>query len=122
MWTFDTTVDGRPYDAEVRTADAGWLTPAYADTLRGHQAQIVPDAQWQQWARHRAYTTVTLRTAEDAAKPADSGTGAWRQWIVTTTPHGRDGWTGAPTSVAAYVHLTRSAADTPWHTADITVQ
>jgi hypothetical protein len=122
MWTFDTSVDRQPYDAEVRAADAGWLITAYADRLRAHQPQSVPGAQWRQWTHHRAYTTVTLQKAADAAEPADSATDAWRQWIVTATPHGRDRWTGTPAPVVAYVHLTRSAAGRAWRTADVTVQ
>ncbi|MFG3253219.1 hypothetical protein [Streptomyces sp. NPDC048172] len=121
LWTFDTTVDRRPQDAELRTAEAGWLTGAYADRLRAHRSRPVPGAQWQQWDDHRAYTTVGLKQTQDAAKPPDTETEAWRQWTVTATPTGRDRWRGDPVTVTAYVQLTRSAPGKPWRVAGITV-
>ena len=121
MWTFDTAIDSGPQDAGVRAADAGWLTKAYAARLRAHRPRSVPGAQWREWAGHRAYTVVTLRKAEDAAKPGDTGTEAWRQWTVTATPFGRDGWAGEATTVVTFVHLTRTAADGTWRVSDVTV-
>ncbi|WP_431981191.1 hypothetical protein [Streptomyces qinglanensis] len=122
MWTHDTTVDDGPGDAARRTADAGWLTPSYARQLGSRRAGPAPGAQWQRWADHRAYTTVALDRTEDAAKPEDTDTVAWRQLTVTTTPHGRDGWTREPASVVAYVHLVRKSADAVWRVADVTVR
>ncbi|UNS99446.1 hypothetical protein MMF93_25565 [Streptomyces tubbatahanensis] len=122
MWTFDTTVDQGPQDAGTRTADAGWLTPSYARQLSEHRPRSAPGAQWATWKRHRAYTTVELAKTEDAAKPDDTDTVAWRQWTLTTTPHGRDGWTQKPTAAAAFVHLVRKKADAEWHVADVTVR
>lgn len=121
MWTFDATIDSGPQDAGVRAADAGWLTRTYAARLRAHRPRSVPGAQWREWADHRAYTVVTLRKTDDAAKPGDTGTEAWRQWTVTAAPFGRDGWAGGATTVVAYVHLTRTAADGTWRIADVTV-
>lgn len=121
LWTFDTTTDRGPHDAELRTADAGWLTRAYADRLRAHRPPA-PDAQWREWAEHRAYTTVALAKADDAARPPGTGTEAWRQWIVTATPSGKGRWKGEPVVVAVYVHLTRTAANQPWSVADVTVR
>lgn len=122
MWTFDTAIDSGPYDASVRAADAGWLTPAYAKRLRTHQSRSVPGTQWREWAGHHASTVVTLEKAEDAAIPPDTGTQAWRQWAVTASPHGRDRWTGEPTTVVAYVQLIRAAAGQAWRVADVTVR
>lgn len=122
MYTSDTAVDNGPQDAAVRTAKAGWLSEKYAKQLRGHRAQAAPGAQWTEWADHRAYTKVKLTKTEDAAKPDDSGTEAWRQWTVTTAPLGRDGWKPKPTTVAAYVQLVRSAPDAGWRVAGVTVQ
>ncbi|MEU9546914.1 hypothetical protein [Streptomyces mirabilis] len=122
MWTFDSNVDSGPHDAEIRAADAGWLTKAYAARLRAYRPRSVPGAQWREWASHRAHTVVTLRKAEDAARPADTDTEAWRQWTVTATPSGREGWEGEPSTVVTYVHLTRTAADETWRVADVTVQ
>lgn len=122
LWTFDAAADSGPHDAELRAADAGWLTEAYADRLRAHQPQSVPGAQWQEWAEHGARTTVEPRKTEDAAKPPDSETEAWRQWTVTATPSGREGWKGEPVVAAVYVQLTRTTADKPWRVADVTVR
>ncbi|MFE9388836.1 hypothetical protein [Streptomyces sp. NPDC006784] len=122
MWTHDTTVDDGPGDAARRTADAGWLTRSYARQLADHRGGSAPGAQWRRWADHRAYTTVASERTEDAAKPADTDTVAWRQLTVTTTPHGRDGWTRKPASVVAYVHLVRKSADAVWRVADVTVR
>ena len=121
MWTFDTTIDSGPHDAGVRAADAGWLTTAYAARLRGYRPRSAPGAQWGEWAAHRARTVVTLKKTEDAARPSDTGTEAWRQWTVTTTPSGRDGWKGEPTTVAAYVHLIRTTANGTWRVDDVSV-
>ncbi|MFD4524111.1 hypothetical protein ACFWP7_09355 [Streptomyces sp. NPDC058470] len=121
MWTFDADIDSGPQDAMVRAADAGWLTKAYVARLRAYRPRSVPGAQWREWAGHGAYTVVTVRNAEDAAKPGDTTTEAWRQWTVTAAPFGRDGWTGNATTVVAYVHLTRTAADDAWRIADVNV-
>jgi hypothetical protein len=122
MWTFDTAIDSGPYDAGLRAADAGWLTPAYAKRLRTHRSRSVPGGQWREWTGHHASTVVTLEKAEDAAIPPDTGTETWRQWAVTASPHGRDRWTGEPTVVVAYVQLTRAAAGQAWRVADVTVR
>ncbi|WP_326807123.1 MULTISPECIES: hypothetical protein [unclassified Streptomyces] len=122
MWTSDTTIDSGPQDATVRTADAGWLSEKYEKQLRGHRSRSAPGAQWEKWTHHRAYTKVEVAKTEDAARPDDTDTEAWRQWTVTTTPHGRDGWKPKPTTVAAYVQLVRSAPDADWRVAGVTVQ
>ena len=98
------------------------MTKSYARQLGQHHARSAPGAQWGEWTKHRAYTTVELAKTEDAVKPADTDTVAWRQWTVTTTPHGRDGWKQKPTTVVAYVHLLRSAADTAWRVTGVTVR
>ncbi|MFD7502282.1 hypothetical protein [Streptomyces sp. NPDC059850] len=121
LWTFDTTVDSRPHDASVRVADQGWLTKEYAARIRADRPQSVPGAQWEEWTKHRARTVVTLARAEDAAKPADTATEGWRQWEVTTSPQGRDGWAGESRTFVAYVHLTRTAAKGEWRVASIAV-
>ncbi|GAA4788374.1 hypothetical protein [Streptomyces ziwulingensis] len=122
LWTFDTTVDRGPHDAELRAADAGWLTKAYAERLRAREQPPVAGAEWQTWADHQARTTVVPESTPDAAQPPDTDTEAWRQWIVTATPSGRAGWSGEPVVVAVYVRLTRTAADKPWRVADVTVR
>ncbi|MDG4537209.1 hypothetical protein N3K67_34695, partial [Streptomyces sp. AV19] len=72
--------------------------------------------------RHRAYTTVNLRPAQDAGRPGDDATHALRQWSVTTTARGRDGWNGPPDIVAAFVELSRPADGDPWRVAGVSLQ
>ncbi|MEV0778421.1 hypothetical protein [Streptomyces sp. NPDC050428] len=122
LWTYDTTTDSGPHDAQLRAAEAGWLTAAYADQVRAHRPKSVPGAQWLEWAGHRARTTVAVQKTEDAAKPPDTGTEAWRQWTVTATPKGRERWTGEPVVASVYVHLTRTTTDKPWRVAEVTVR
>ncbi|WP_198359142.1 hypothetical protein [Streptomyces fildesensis] len=122
MWTYDTALDVSTHDASVRAAVAGWLTPEYAGLLKAHKPQTDPGAQWHEWAKHRAYTTVSLARTEDAARPVDTSAHAWRQWTITTTPHGRDAWTGKPTTDVAYVELIRTADGQPWHVSAVTIQ
>ncbi|MFJ9423207.1 hypothetical protein [Streptomyces sp. NPDC101249] len=118
LWTFDTAVDDGPSAADLRAADAGWLTAGYARQLRSAPG-AVGGAQWREWSGHRAYTTVALTAADDAARPPDTATEAWRQWIVTATPHGRDAWRGEATTTAAYVRLTRSGPARGWQVAGV---
>ncbi|MFE9685388.1 hypothetical protein [Streptomyces sp. NPDC006285] len=122
LWTFDTTTDRGPHDAEVRAADAGWLTGEYAERLRARRPQPVLGAEWQTWADHHAHTTVVPESTPDAARPPDTDTEAWQQWTVTATPLGREQWTGEPVVVAVYVRLTRTAIDKPWQVADVIVR
>jgi hypothetical protein len=122
LWTFDTTTDRGPHSAEVRAADAGWLTGAYAEQLRMRQPHPVLSAQWQEWAGHHARTTVVPERTPDAAQPPDTDTEAWRQWTVTATPSGRDRWSGTPVVVAVFVRLTRTAEDQPWRVSDVIVR
>ncbi|WP_159007323.1 hypothetical protein [Streptomyces sp. NRRL S-813] len=122
LWTFDTAIDRGPHDAEARAAKAGWLTDAYADQLRSRRPQLAPGAQWREWAGHRAYTTVVLEKTEDASKPADTGTEAWRQWAVTATATGRDHWVGEPVTITLFVQLTRTAANKAWRIAAVTIR
>ncbi|TXL83760.1 hypothetical protein [Streptomyces sp. IB2014 016-6] len=122
LWTYDTTTDSGPRDAEMRAAEAGWLTGEYADQVRAERPPSVPGVQWREWAGHRARTTVGLKKTEDAAKPPDTGNEAWRQWTVTATPKGREGWTGDPVVSSVYVRLTRTTTDKPWRVAEVTVR
>ncbi|WP_218058264.1 hypothetical protein [Streptomyces sp. Wb2n-11] len=122
MLTFDTTVDTGRTEASVRAADAGWCTPAYAAKLRSATSRSGPGAAWNSWATHRAYTTVELTPADEAGRPADTATTAYRQWAATITPRGRDRWTGEPEMLTAFVELTRSQAGAPWRVNSLSLQ
>ncbi|MFF7357844.1 hypothetical protein ACFZA1_35240 [Streptomyces filipinensis] len=110
-WTFDTKIDTSRADAQRRTV--GWLTPDYAKSISAAQPVAAPDASWIAMADHHGFTTVTTRRAHDTA-PDDTPTEAYRQFEVTVTPHGRDGWKGPAETWVEWIHLVRSGTGEPW--------
>ncbi|MFJ2561317.1 MULTISPECIES: hypothetical protein [unclassified Streptomyces] len=122
LMTYDTTVDSSRTEASLRTAAAGWCTASYGATLRATTSRSGTGAAWATWASHRAYTTVELTPADEAGRPADTATTAYRQWSMTVTPKGRDGWTGAPEQYAAFVELVRAAPGAPWRLNSLSLQ
>jgi hypothetical protein len=118
QWTMDTTIDTSQYQAELRSAR--FLTPSYLANVKAHPPVAAPGAQWNEWSSHRAYTTVAT-LAEHDDQPADSATEARRQWGITVTPHGRDGWTGSPTTATVFVTMSRARTGSPWLVSAITV-
>ncbi|HSA51106.1 MAG TPA: hypothetical protein VLH10_13510 [Yinghuangia sp.] len=118
MYTYDTTTDTTTQDAVLRAAP--WMTGEYAATQREHLSRSAPGLLWATWREHRAYTETTLRPGTEAA-PSDTATSAFRQWLVTYTPVGRDGWRGDPITEVAYVVLERATASEPWRVSDMRV-
>ncbi|MFH8337767.1 hypothetical protein [Streptomyces sp. AM6-12] len=110
-WTFDTRIDTTQVDAQRRTAR--WLTPGYARSIENAQPVAAPDASWTAMAEHHGYTTATARQAHDTA-PQDTPTEAYRQFEVTVTPHGRDGWKGPAETWVEWIHLVRTRTGEPW--------
>lgn len=118
MWTMDTTIDTSQYDATMRAAP--YLTTKYAAQLKAAPPRSAPGAEWTTWTQHKAWTTVALESADEAGRPSDTPTDAYRTWTVTTTPHGTDRWTGDPTVTTAFVSLTRSGG--AWKVSAVQVQ
>jgi hypothetical protein len=118
QWTMDTVTDSSQYQAELRSAP--FLTPGYLAELRANPPVAAPGYQWDQWAAHRAYTTVSL-IAEHDDPPPDTLTTAYRQWGITVTPHGTGGWTGAALEATVFVQLTRLRPGQPWLVSAISV-
>ncbi|UGQ10360.1 hypothetical protein LO772_26365 [Yinghuangia sp. ASG 101] len=118
MYTYDTTTDTTTQDAVLRAEP--WMTPEYAATQREHLSVAAPGLEWATWREHRAYTAPTLEPVTEEA-PSDTATAAYRQWLVTYKPVGRDGWQGAPVTVVAYVTLERATASDPWRLSDVRV-
>lgn len=113
QWTMDTVTDASQYQAELRSAP--FLAPAYLAQLKASPPIAAPGAQWDQWAAHRAYTTVSLVAEPDGQdQPADTPTTAYRQWGITVTPRGTSGWTGASQEATVFVMLTRTGSGQPW--------
>ncbi|SNR35819.1 hypothetical protein SAMN06265355_102119 [Actinomadura mexicana] len=114
MWTVDAAIDRGQGDAYRRARP--FLTPEYAARSDAQPLGAVPSA----WRDHRAYARVRLapQTPEDGVPPDNART-AHRQWEVTVTPVGRDGWKGPSTRAVAFVTLTRGAGDA-WRVSGVT--
>lgn len=110
-WTWDTALDTSPADAQRRSQP--WLTPQYAAQVAHAPTVAAPGAQWDTLAAHHGYTTAALARAFDDPT-ADTATSAWREFTVTVTEHGRDGWHGPVSTYVQYAHLTRPTAGAPW--------
>lgn len=121
MFRYDTSMDTSPHDASIRAARLGWCTPGYARELKKTKPRSAPGAEWNTWQSHHAYTRVSLQHTEDAGRPPDTATTATREWTVTTTPHGRDGWKGHHEETTAFVQMNRHHGG-PWRIAGVTVQ
>ncbi|WP_433860375.1 hypothetical protein [Streptomyces kronopolitis] len=112
MWTVDTRFDVSQHDASLRAIP--YATPKYAKGIRSTPPRSAPGAEWARWADHHAYTKVTVSAADDAGAPPDTATDAYRTWTLTSTPHGDAGWTGDPTTITAFVYLTRTSKAAEW--------
>lgn len=115
---YDTKYDYGPHDAVLRSAR--WFTPAKAAAERSYHPASGAGAEWNTWAGHRAWTTVTVTPDDDADGPADTAVLAYRALFVDGTAHGRDGWTGTGPRANVYLKLTRASGGRPWRVADVT--
>ncbi|MFB9475763.1 hypothetical protein ACFFR3_40265 [Nonomuraea salmonea] len=118
MWSVDTTTDHDQRDAALRAA--GWLSPEYLAELRDGP-QVGTDAAWATWAAHRARTRASLTEGRDT-RPPDTATQADRQWQLTVTPIGADGWRGEPLAMTAFVALERPKRSAPWRVTAVTLR
>ncbi|WP_190856874.1 hypothetical protein [Actinomadura sp. RB99] len=113
MWTVDAATDRSQLDAYLRAKP--YLSPEYAERVNAEPAGAVPSL----WRDHRAYARVHLtRQAPEDGIGADTAATAHRQWGVTVTPTGRDGWTGKPVHAIAFVSLIRR--DGGWQVSGVT--
>ncbi|MEV5435316.1 hypothetical protein AB0K80_04680 [Streptomyces sp. NPDC052682] len=118
-YSYDTKYDTSPHDAMLRSAR--WFTPRKAAAERSYRPASGPGDDWNTWARHRAWTTVTVSSELEDDAPRDGAKVAYRSLVVEGTAHGRDGWTGRGPRLNAYVKLVRSAAGRPWRVDDVAV-
>ncbi|MCA2180947.1 hypothetical protein LDL08_32680 [Nonomuraea glycinis] len=118
MWRIDTTTDSDQRDAVLRAA--GWLSPAYLADLRAG-SQVGTDAAWTGWAAHHARTEPSLIAGRDQRQP-DTATHADRQWRLTVTPIGADGWRGRPLTMTVFVALQRDRRSAPWRVVAVTLR
>jgi hypothetical protein len=119
LWTIDTAIDTSRYDAEKRAAQL--YTPEQAAGLTAASPRAVPGGDWALWAAHQAYTTVSVQQSHEDGAPEDGPTLVHQRWVVTATPHGRDGWTGQPELTTAFIILARADTTQPWRVDSLTV-
>ncbi|MGW1004951.1 hypothetical protein [Streptomyces sp. NPDC002520] len=118
-YNYDTKYDSGPHDAVLRASR--WLTEREAKAESRYRPESGPGYQWITWAKHRAWTTVTVTSELEDDAPVDSDTVAYRSLVVEGRAHGRDGWSGTGPRLNAYVKLVRSTVGTPWRVDDVTV-
>lgn len=116
---YDTKYDTSPHDAVLRSLP--WCSKRKATAERSYQSASGPGADWNTWARHRAWTTVTVSIELEDDSPQDTEKVAHRSLVVEGEAHGRDGWTGHGPRLTAYTKLVRSTADEPWRVDDVIV-
>lgn len=116
MWTVDAEIDQGQRDAYKRACP--YLTAQYAAQIASEDSVGPVPAVWKE---HRAYAKVslTLQQPEGDLDP-DTATRAYRQWSITVTPTGRDGWTGPRTRATAFVVLVRATARDSWRVFRVT--
>jgi hypothetical protein len=105
LFEIDTTRADDFADGLARTRSL--LTDHYAAAVT-HRPRAAPDAQWRHWSAHQAYTTAHL-APRGQDHPPDTAGHAYRGWLVTIRPHGRDGWHGEPAHRIALVTLTKTS-------------
>ncbi len=104
----DTALDLGPTDTHRRALP--WTTGQLAAGIRGDRPVTGPGAAWSALAAHHGYTTVTVTRAYDDGAPTDTSATVYRQFTVTATPRGRDGWSGSPATHTDYLTLTRTGS------------
>lgn len=115
-YSADTAIDRSPADPQRRALP--WTAGQLAAGIAAYRPVAAPGATWNSWAAHRAHTTVTATRAYDDGAPADTASTAYRQFVVTITPHGRDHWTGPPVTHTDFVLMRRTSSG--WRIADLT--
>lgn len=118
-YSYDTKYDTSPHDAVLRAVR--WCSKRKAAAERSYQAAGGPGAEWNTWAQHRAWTTVTVSIELEDDSPQDTEKVAHRSLVVEGKAHGRDGWTGHGPRLTAYTKLVRSAVGEPWRVDDVIV-
>lgn len=109
IWTVDSATDQGQQDAYKRAAPL--LDSVYKAVIAGQGG----GGAFGLWSRHRAYAKVRLTQQTPLGDvPADTPTLAHRQWKITVTPTGRDGWKDAPVHATAFVTLKRDKPSGPW--------
>ncbi|GHH88275.1 hypothetical protein GCM10017771_32820 [Streptomyces capitiformicae] len=118
-YSYDTKYDASPHDAGLRAVR--WCSKRKADAERSYRPASGPGADWNTWAQHRAWTTVTVSIEQEDDSPKDGKQVAYRSLVVEGEAHGRDGWTGRGPRLTAHTKLVRSSVGEPWRVDDVIV-
>lgn len=103
MWTVDAANDRSQLDAYLRAHP--YMTSACYAELKTQPVGTIPS----HWRDHHAYARPRLeRQSIEAGVGEDTATRAHRQWSVTVTPIGRDGWIGHSARAIVFTTLTRN--------------
>ncbi|MDX3690723.1 hypothetical protein PV726_10395 [Streptomyces europaeiscabiei] len=116
---YDTKYDASPHDAVLRATR--WCTKRRATIERSYRAASGPGDDWIVWARHQAWTTVTVSVELEDDAPKDSAKVAYRNLVVEGKAQGRDGWNGRGPRLNAYLKLVRSVSGKAWRVDDVNV-
>ncbi|WP_369233926.1 hypothetical protein AB5J56_19040 [Streptomyces sp. R21] len=115
---YDTKYDTSPHDAVLRSAR--WFTASKAADERSYHPASGAGDDWNTWADHKAWTTVSVSYDDDGDGPTDTPARAYRALFVDGEAHGRDGWTGTGPRANVYLTLTRSGKGEPWRVSQVT--
>ncbi|ULR52763.1 hypothetical protein [Streptomyces deccanensis] len=118
-YSYDTKYDASPHDALLRATR--WCTKRRAAIERSYRGASGPGNDWNVWARHQAWTTVTVSVELEDDAPKDGAKVAYRNLVVEGEAQGRDGWNGRGPRLNAYLKLVRSAAGDAWRVNDVNV-
>ncbi|MEV5988666.1 hypothetical protein AB0L85_27270 [Streptomyces sp. NPDC052051] len=119
VYSYDTKYDTGPHDAVLRAAR--FFTERKAATERSYQPASGPGDGWNTWAKHQAWTKVTVSSELEDDAPRDAEQLAYRSLVVEGTATGRDGWTGTGPQLNTYVKLVRSSVGKPWRVDEASV-
>jgi hypothetical protein len=119
-YTFDTATQTSMNQATARSTL--WCTPSLRAKMLAELPQGSPGGQWTEWTAHKAVTTVAVDWAPQSGAPPSTTKAAYESYEVTVTPHGEDGWRGAPDFYIWWVTLSRTGPKTPWEVSSFEVQ
>jgi hypothetical protein len=114
MFTWYTGHDTGPASATRRAL--AYLAPPMSTDVIAAPPAASPGAQWDQWAGHHAVLIPTITRGGDDTPPTTTQR-AYRQYLITQTVTGADGWTAPPQRITAFVTLAHSS--TGWRIAQV---
>lgn len=105
LYTWDTGSDSGPASAARRAL--ALLSPPMSTDVLNAPPVAQPGAQWDQWARHAAVLTAAVTAGADD-HPPDTPDRVYRQYAITQTIRGADGWSAPAQQLTVFVTLERT--------------